>query len=308
MQKIFWDRRVSLRLLDHIDVLTPTRLEVSRDGGPRILTPEMVEYIETISGVAMEAVQQSCNDQPLRVELLDNGDVLSVNGVLLRKPFVEKPVNENEHDIIIYYPGITGGGARKLFRTWGSKPSEFIPDLVTPRAITKPKRSYIYEQLIEVDNGEDVKVYAIGPTCSYANTRKSRVIGGRVRRNIYGKEIRYMTALSGEEEETVKKVSTSFGQLVCGLNLLRSNGKSYVNGVKGWTMAEDDDEYLDTCALILRGIFTEKLSRVPRPPSVLAYTTSTSRGNETPPAKLAEETSASNLIQESSGDKQDLPE
>lgn len=43
-------------------------------------------------------------------------DHIKVNGVVFNKPFVEKPVNAENHNIRIYYPSSAGGGLQKLFR------------------------------------------------------------------------------------------------------------------------------------------------------------------------------------------------
>lgn len=273
MQKVLWDRRLCLRLLDSIGVPTPQRVEVNRDGGPRLLTPDVCKQIRDVSGISFEPVDPdpaaAKAAAPRKVELLDGGDILSVDGTLIKKPFVEKPTSGEDHNIIIYFPSSAGGGARKLFRKIGNKSSEYVEGLTVPRAITQPDDSFIYERFMQVDNAEDVKAYTVGPTYCHAETRKSPVVDGVVRRNTHGKEVRYVTALSSEEKEIASKISTTFGQRVCGFDFLRAGGKSYVIDVNGWSFVKDNDDYYDHCAGILRDIFMkEKLRREGRTPPV----------------------------------------
>ena len=76
-----------------------------------------------------------------------------VDGTVIHKPFVEKPVDADDHNIWIFYPSSAGGGCKKLFRKIGDKSSDFFPDVNEIRR----EGSYIYEAFMETQ-GTDVKM------------------------------------------------------------------------------------------------------------------------------------------------------
>lgn len=278
MQKVLWDRRLCLRILDHMGVPTPKRLEVNRDGGPVLESAELGQHIYHLTGVKLEGPESGIGGgapQTQSVSMSEDGEALIVDGKVFKKPFVEKPVNGEDHNIHIYFPNDQqyGGGGRRLFRKVGNKSSEYDPNLTVPRSVTEKDASYLYEQFLRVDNAEDVKAYTVGPNFCHAETRKSPVVDGLVRRNTHGKEVRYITKLGKEEAIIASKISNGFGQRICGFDMLRVGDKSYVIDVNGWSFVKDNNDYYDKCANILRDIFLEErrkcegISESSEPPS-----------------------------------------
>ncbi|KAH9247946.1 hypothetical protein BASA81_014402 [Batrachochytrium salamandrivorans] len=249
MQELLLDRRLVLSVLDAVSVPTPRRMTCFNGDLPQ-LQPDIAARVASL-GIDLEDLSRRrtlatlIDSETLQCVDIDNPGAPSTT---LTKPFVEKPISGEDHNVYIYYDAKSGGGVRKLFRKVGNKSSEYCP---TECDIRKDGL-YIYEEFMNVDHAEDVKVYTIGGGYVHAETRKSPVVDGIVRRNAEGKEIRYITPLSDEEKEIARRVCDVFGQTVCGFDLLRVGGRSYVIDVNGWSFVKGNADYYENCARIIR--------------------------------------------------------
>uniref|UniRef100_A0A671LLE8 Inositol hexakisphosphate and diphosphoinositol-pentakisphosphate kinase n=1 Tax=Sinocyclocheilus anshuiensis TaxID=1608454 RepID=A0A671LLE8_9TELE len=193
-------------------------------------------------------------DNPDECNLVEGEDQVEVNGEVFLKPFVEKPVSAEDHNVYIYYPTSAGGGSQRLFRKIGSRSSVYSPE-----SSVRKTGSYIYEEFMPTD-GTDVKVYTVGPDYAHAEARKSPALDGKVERDSEGKEIRYPVMLTAMEKLVARKVCLAFKQTVCGFDLLRANGHSYVCDVNGFSFVKNSMKYYDDCAKILGNIVMRELA------------------------------------------------
>ncbi|XP_037766999.1 inositol hexakisphosphate and diphosphoinositol-pentakisphosphate kinase 1 isoform X1 [Chelonia mydas] len=193
-------------------------------------------------------------DKPDECNLVEGEDQVEVNGAVFPKPFVEKPVSAEDHNVYIYYPTSAGGGSQRLFRKIGSRSSVYSPE-----SSVRKTGSYIYEEFMPTD-GTDVKVYTVGPDYAHAEARKSPALDGKVERDSEGKEIRYPVMLTAMEKLVARKVCVAFKQTVCGFDLLRANGHSFVCDVNGFSFVKNSMKYYDDCAKILGNIIMRELA------------------------------------------------
>ncbi|KAG3261747.1 inositol hexakisphosphate and diphosphoinositol-pentakisphosphate kinase 1 isoform X16 [Ictidomys tridecemlineatus] len=197
------------------------------------------------------------NRDPARPEecnLIEGEDQVEVNGAVFPKPFVEKPVSAEDHNVYIYYPSSAGGGSQRLFRKIGSRSSVYSPE-----SSVRKTGSYIYEEFMPTD-GTDVKVYTVGPDYAHAEARKSPALDGKVERDSEGKEVRYPVMLTAMEKLVARKVCVAFKQTVCGFDLLRANGHSFVCDVNGFSFVKNSMKYYDDCAKILGNTIMRELA------------------------------------------------
>jgi inositol hexakisphosphate/diphosphoinositol-pentakisphosphate kinase len=77
------------------------------------------------------------------INIIEQEDQIEIDGQIFNKPFVEKPINADDHNIYIYFPSSAGGGSQRLFRKIGFRSSIYSQE-------TKIRRngSYIYEEFM----------------------------------------------------------------------------------------------------------------------------------------------------------------
>lgn len=130
-QRWLLDRRLVFDVLRACGVKTPPHLVISRDGLP-------------------SKPLNTSPSPPYRPPSLSlNGDFLEVNGSTIKKPFVEKPVDGENHNVFVYREG---GGCTQIFRKIGDTSSRFVPDQGTVRDGGETGfDSFIYEQFVRTN-------------------------------------------------------------------------------------------------------------------------------------------------------------
>ena len=202
---------------------------------------------ENIDKILIE--RKRSNPKNIENDLIEFDDHIEYHGIKLFKPFVEKPINADDHDIYIYYPPNLGGGHKRLFRKTKEYSSFYFP---TINEIRRDKK-YIYEKFLPTD-GFDIKVYTIGEKYAHAEARKSPSLDGKVNRTPEGKEVRYPINLTPKEKEIARKIVLKFKQNICGFDILRCEGNSYVCDVNGFSFVKGNKKYYEDCSILIRKI------------------------------------------------------
>ena len=292
IQKIFWDRIKVMTLLKENNIPIPNEIIVERETEvnneeqneielntsqeiEEMIDKYYEEYEEDNKPKAppLKEVDSNKNDENNSIKLYDEEKIITKNekgeeiineleeydeyivykGKKIMKPFVEKPRNGDDHNIYIYYPMSHGGGQTRLFRKTRDLSSLYYPNINKIRR----DKSYIYEEYLQTD-GFDIKVYTVGENYAHAEARKSPSLDGIVERS-KGKEVRYPVNLNPAEKDIARKIVQIFKQNICGFDILRSKGVSYVCDVNGWSFVKGNKKYFQDCAIILRKIILSNI-------------------------------------------------
>lgn len=107
------DRRKVYAILEGEGIEIPRYAVLDRDSpDPKRMLEHSRIYLRCIVFVTWVVILSFVVDH----ELVESEDHVEVNGVVFNKPFVEKPVSAEDHNIYIYYPTSAGGGSQRLFR------------------------------------------------------------------------------------------------------------------------------------------------------------------------------------------------
>ena len=154
MQNLLLSRLRVFRLLKELNIPCPPQVCVLREDEAELMGEKVSEFEE-------------------------EEDYIIVDGVRMDKPFVEKPVDGENHNIYVYYHSSEGGGSRRLFRKVGDQASSFYPDISRVRR----DGSYIYEKFVKCMKAQrDIKVYTIGTDYAHAESRVAPTTGEKVKR------------------------------------------------------------------------------------------------------------------------------
>ena len=274
MQKVFWDRVKVLKILEEAGIPIPPHIiadgceneEIDNDGKNNELNNSFekekkiemykkeINYLENNENNKILDMKLKPEKSEQTDELIEFDDHIEYKGKKLFKPFVEKPLNGDDHDIYIYYPPNLGGGHKRLFRKTKEYSSLYFP---TINEIRRDKK-YIYEKFLQTD-GFDIKVYTIGENYAHAEARKSPSLDGKVNRTPEGKEVRYPINLTPKEKEIARKIVINFKQNICGFDILRCGGNSYVCDVNGFSFVKGNKKYYEDCSILIRKIIYKGL-------------------------------------------------
>ena len=101
IQELLLDRRLVLQVLDMIGVPTPRRLVTWNNDFPK-LGASVIERFQKMG------LNLMCPENKVVKATQIDSQTIQIQNSILRKPFVEKPVSGEDHNIYIYYDSESG--------------------------------------------------------------------------------------------------------------------------------------------------------------------------------------------------------
>ncbi|KAJ5068707.1 inositol hexakisphosphate and diphosphoinositol-pentakisphosphate kinase [Anaeramoeba ignava] len=197
-------------------------------------------------------------------ELIEKENYIEYKDKRIYKPFVEKPVSSEDHNIWIYHSKEQGGGSTKLFRKSERSANCERSSERSKNSQIRKNGTYLYEEFINPENLFDIKVYAVGENYAYAEKRRVPFAQEFLDVNTKNQH-RQKVELTDLEREYARKIVQTFHQNVCGFDILRDHkGRSYVIDINGWSLVNSSisDEYFQKCGQILNDLFIQNCSKI----------------------------------------------
>lgn len=77
---------------------------------------DRIKVYQILKEAGIEQPRYAIKKQITNQEFIEQEDQIEIDGQVFVKPFVEKPINADDHNIYIYFPSSAGGGSQRLFR------------------------------------------------------------------------------------------------------------------------------------------------------------------------------------------------
>ena len=187
------------------------------------------------------------------------------NNIKLSKPFIEKPLSSDQHEITIYHNDIEQSSTKvnKTFQVAKNHNNHSINlEKILKNSKIKSSGKWIYEEYFDPGKSIEIKIYVAGAgkNCIYGETRDIHKKGG-LQVDERGLEIREKVELNEQEIEMAMKMQARFNYFVFGFDVLRVEGRgSFVIDVnlKYVLPRCDRMRYIEEAGAILAGEINKK--------------------------------------------------